>query len=251
MIDTAFALKKVVSEFMGPLPVGFIIAASGLYALYSGRLKSARVLLPLSFAWVFLTSYGPVGDMLLRPLEQQYPALMATPQGITYVMVLGSGHKSDERLPISTQLSQTAVVRLIEGIRHYNNLQDAKLVVSGYSGLYDDNSHASMQKKLALSLGVKNEDIMMFEEPKDTGEEALAMRAVAGNEPFILVTSASHMPRALKTFKGLGLHPIAAPTDYNARGEENWLQMPRGDGLQRSDLAFHEYYGLIWQWIRG
>ncbi|MCJ7766260.1 MAG: envelope biogenesis factor ElyC [Thiovulaceae bacterium] len=251
MIDTLFVVKKVVSEFLGPLSIGLVVAASGLYALYSDRLKTSKILITIAFIWISLMSYGPVSDMLLKPLEQQYPALLATPQEISYVMVLGSGHTSNAKLPISSQLSRTAVVRLSEGIRQYNNLQNAKLVVSGYNGFYDPSSHASMQKRLALSLGVKREDIMMFEEPKDTEDEALAMKARVGSEPFILVTSASHMPRAIRIFTHLGLNPIAAPTDYNAGGKIEWLHMPDGDGLQRSNLAFHEYYGLIWQWIKG
>ncbi|MBU1643038.1 YdcF family protein, partial [bacterium] len=132
----------------------------------------------------------------------------------------------------------------------YNNLQNAKLVVSGGSGVYDTDTQASMEKRAAISLGLKGDDIFMFEEPKDTEEEALAMKELVEDEPFILVTSASHMPRAIKIFTHLGLSPIAAPTDYNARGKIEWSHMPNGEGLRRSELAFHEYYGLLWQWIK-
>ncbi|MCJ7766442.1 MAG: YdcF family protein, partial [Thiovulaceae bacterium] len=155
------------------------------------------------------------------------------------------------KLPINTQIAPTALIRLSEGIRQYNNLKNAKLVVSGGRGVYDTNSHASMQKREALSLGMKSDDIIMFEKPKDTKDEALAMKARVGSEPFILVTSAAHMPRAVRIFTHLGLNPIAAPTDYNAGGKVEWLHMPHGEGLRRSELAFHEYYGLLWQWIKG
>ena len=58
------------------------------------------------------------------------------------------------------------------------------------------------------------------------------------------------MPRAFGIFKKLGLNPIAAPTDYHVRGRSEWLHMPRGSALRQSDIAFHEYYGLIWEWIK-
>lgn len=251
MIDTAFALKKMFGALFAPMSIGLFVAAAGLYALYSGRLKIAKILLPLSFGWIFLLSYDPVSYLLLKPLERQYPALLETPQNIRYVLVLGSGHKSDERVPINTQVDPTALIRLSEGIRHYYNLHDAKLIVSGGRGLYDTDTHAAMQKRAALSLGLKGEDIVMFEKPKDTEEEAVAMKGLVGDEPFILVTSASHMPRAMTIFRHLGLDPIAAPTDYNARGRIRWRHMPNGEGLGRSEHAFHEYYGLIWQWIKG
>jgi uncharacterized SAM-binding protein YcdF (DUF218 family) len=176
--------------------------------------------------------------------------LIETPVNVDYILVLGSGHISDKTLPITSQISTTALTRLSEGIRHYNRLADVKLVVSGYGGRRDTNSHASMEKRAARALGVESDDIIMFETPKDTYEEAVAMKKVAANKPFILVTSASHMPRAIKIFKEQGLNPIAAPTDYQVRSERGWLLMPSGEGLCNSDLAFHEYLGLAWEWVK-
>ncbi|MGB5965991.1 MAG: envelope biogenesis factor ElyC [Sulfurimonadaceae bacterium] len=250
MIDTVFVLKKVVGELLGPLSIGLFIAFVGLITLYIGRLRVAKQLLSLAFVWIALVSYGPVSDMLVKPLEQKFPALIETPVGVNYILVLGNGHTSDERLPITTQVSSTALIRLSEGIRHYYRLPDAKLIVSGYNGLHDPNTHASMQKKAALSLGIDADDILMFDKAKDTVEEAMAMKKLVRKQPFILVTSATHMPRAYKIFTSLGLNPIAAPTDYHAVGESEWLHMPNGDALDGSDKAFHEYLGLVWEWVK-
>ncbi len=250
MLDTLFIVKKVVSEVMGPLSIGLITAFVGLIALYIERLRAAKQLLTLAFVWIALVSYGPVSDMLVKPLEQKFPALIETPVDVNYILVLGNGHHSDENLPITTQVSSTALIRLNEGIRHYYRLADAKLIVSGYSGLHDPNSHASMQKKVARSLGVDADDIVMFEKAQDTVEEAESMKKLVGKQPFILVTTATHMPRAHKIFTSLGLNPIAAPTDYHAVGKSEWLHTPNGDSLKGSDKAFHEYYGLTWEWIK-
>lgn len=250
MIDAVFLVKKVVGELLGPLSIGLFITFVGLIALYIGRLRAAKQLLTLAFVWIALVSYGPVSDMLVKPLEQKFPALIETPVDVTYILVLGNGHKSNEKLPITTQVSSTALIRLSEGIGHYYRLPDAKLIVSGYSGLNDPNTHASMQKKVALSLGIDADDILMFDRAKDTVEEAMAMKSVVGTQPFILVTSATHMPRAYKIFTSLGLNPIAAPTDYHAVGESEWLHTPNGGSLKGSDKAFHEYYGLIWEWVK-
>jgi uncharacterized SAM-binding protein YcdF (DUF218 family) len=250
MADTLFILKKIVGELSGPLSIGLFVALVGLVALYSDRLKAAKLLLPSAFVWIMLVSYEPVSDLLLKPLEQTYPALIETPRDVGYVLVLGSGHKSDQNLPINAQLSSTALARLSEGIRHHNNLSGAKLVVSGYSGPHDEYTHAAMQKSTAVALGIDAEEIVMLERPKDTVEEATAMKEVVGSKPFILVTSASHMPRAFSIFTAQGLHPIAAPTDYHVRGKSEWLHMPRGESLCSSDIAFHEYLGLAWEWIK-
>ena len=249
-MDTLFLFKKIVGELMNPLSIGLIIAALGLFALFVHRQRLAKTMLLFAFVWIAAFSYGPISDMILKPLENRYPALIETPVGIDYVLVLGNGHKSDKCLPITTELDPTAVIRLNEGIRHYNRLGDAKLVLSGYAGLFDENCHAQMQKKLALALGVDADDIITFDTTQDTQQEAEAMYRLVGKKPFILVTSASHMPRAYAIFKKLGMNPVAAPTDYHARGRSEWLHMPRGDALRGSDIAFHEYYGLIWEWIK-
>ncbi len=250
MLDTVFLVKKVVGEVMGPLSIGLFIALLGLISLYIERLRAAKQLLTLAFVWIALVSYGPVSDMLVKPLEQKFPALIETPVNVNYILVLGNGHKSDETLPITSQVSSTALIRLSEGIRHYYRLPDAKLIVSGYRGLHDPNSHAAMQKKVALSLGIDADDIVMFDKAKDTVEEAEAMKKLVGKQPFILVTTATHMPRAHKIFTSLGLNPIAAPTDYHAVGESEWLHTPNGGSLKGSDKAFHEFYGLTWEWIK-
>ena len=237
-------------ELMNPLSIGLMVSVIGLLSLYLGRLKSAKALLTFALVWIAVFSYGPVSDQLLRPLENRYPALIETPVNVDYVLVLGNGHKTDECLPITTELDPTAVIRLNEGIRHYNRLPGSKLVLSGYAGLYDQNCHAQMQKRLAVALGVDADDIITFNTPKDTQQEAQAMKKLVGSRLFILVTTASHMPRAYGIFKKMGLHPIAAPTDYHVRGKSEWLHMPRGDALRGSDIAFHEYYGLIWEWLK-
>jgi len=249
-MDMLFLLKKLVGELANPLSFGLIMALYGFIALFIGRLRIAKRVLPFAVLWIAFFSYGPVSDMLLRPLESKFPALIETPKDVKYVLILGNGHKTDVNLPITTQVDPTALIRLSEGIRHFRNLEDATLVVSGYAGLYDPTPHAMMQKKLALALGMKEEDIKMFPTAKDTMEEAEAMKKLVGESPFILVTTASHMPRAYGIFASLGLHPIAAPTDYHVRGASEWVHMPRGDSLRGSDIAFHEYYGLLWNWIK-
>ncbi len=249
-METTFILKKVVGEMLNPLSIGLIIAFIGVLALYGGRQRTAKFLLPFAFLWIALLSYGPISALLLNPLERQYPALLESPVGVDYILVLGNEHHTNKNLPITAQVSATAIVRLSEGIRHYQKLPGSTLVLSGYAGLEDENSHALMQKRLAVALGVDGRDIKMLTSPKDTQEEAEAMKKLVGNTPFILVTSASHMPRAMQLFNDLGMHPVAAPTDYHAQEKSSWLHMPRSDGLRSSGLAFHEYYGSIWNWIK-
>jgi len=248
-----FLLKKFVSMFLMPLPIGVFFIILALVLLYRNKTRPARSMLIVSIVWLFFFSYPPVANTLLYSLESHTPTLHKAPENIKYIYVLGGGHHTDESLPITSQIVDTSVVRLNEGIRLYHQLhEEASIIVSGYSGLFDPTTHAVMQEKLALALGVKKEKIILRPEPRDTQEEAIAAKALVGNEPFILVTSASHMTRSLNFFKNEGLDPIPAPTNHLASIQHlNYTDFFSSDALVKSRIVFHELLGLVWQKLKG
>jgi uncharacterized SAM-binding protein YcdF (DUF218 family) len=166
--------------------------------------------------------------------------------------VLGSGHKSDKNKPINSQVSKTALVRLSEGIRLFHQIKrhnrHAKLIVSGYAGFdgKEKISHAVMQKRVAISLGINPRNIILQTKPKDTKEEAINVAKIIGNSKFILVTSASHLPRAMELFADTGLHPTPAPTDFLSSQKEILIDFPTVKKIENTTVALHEYLGLAW-----
>ena len=72
--------------------------------------------------------------------------------------------------------------------------------------------------------------------------------------PFVLVTSASHMPRAMGMFRKLGMHPIPGPTGHrikDSQGPHPSSFFPHASNLLRSETVFHEYLGMAWAKLRG
>ena len=201
-----FIFKKIVSAFLLPIPIGlFLLLISFLYLIFNSY-KKAKIFLALTFLWFFLFSFQPLANALLSPLENTYKDLLKTPK-VEYILVLGSEHRSDDDLSITSQVKGIAINRLVEGIRHYKNLENVKLIVSGYGG-FDKNSHAFMQERLAISLGVNPSDIIRLDSPKDTKEEAVETKKILADKPFILVTSAFHMKRSALLFQKEGLNII-------------------------------------------
>ena len=102
-------------------------------------------------------------------------------------------------------------------------------------------------------LGVGKAELVPLGEPRDTEEESRQIGQIVGPQQFILVTSASHMPRAMGLFQKRGLHPIPAPTDYLAprHGWESDDFVPDGYKLFEVQSAFYEYLGLAWERLRG
>jgi uncharacterized SAM-binding protein YcdF (DUF218 family) len=248
-----FLLKKFVSLFLMPLPIGVGLLILALFFLYRHKVAKAKITLVLSILWIFLISYSPLVDTLLNTLESQNKTLQTAPKDVQYIYVLGGGHHSDSSRPITSQIIEVSLVRLNEGIRLYRQLEGkAKIIFSGYTGLFDPNEHAKMQEKLALSLGVKKEDIHLYLGTRDTQEEAQAGKALLKDKKFILVTSASHMSRALKFFNAEGLYPIPAPTNHLSHTQHlDYTDIFSATALRKSHILWHEYLGQLWQRLKG
>ena len=244
-----FLLKKIISAFLLPVPIGFFLLFVGFIYLLSKSYNKAKAFLFIGILWFVLLSNQTISNAILAPLENSHSALLDTPK-VNYILVLGNKHTSDKNLSITSQVKETAINRLVEGIRHYQNLDNAKLIVSGY-GFSDENSHAFMQESLALSLGVKKDDIIRLDTPKDTKEEAVQTKQIVKDEKFILVTSASHMKRSSLLFEKEGLNFYVSPTNYKVSQSNYPSSYFNADNLQKVELAFHEYLGLIYSYLKG
>ncbi|RXJ65568.1 hypothetical protein CRV08_14915 [Halarcobacter ebronensis] len=240
-----FALKKLISIFFMPFSISMILLFIALFYLLLNRYTKAKFFLILTFLWTFLISYEPFSNSLVNSLETKYNSYLDIDSKIEYVLVLGNDHETDENRSVISQMSRTGLTRLNEGIRIYRKLENAKLIVSGYGGK-DKTPHAIMAKNAALALGVEENNILTQEEAKDTIEEAKYAKERIGDKTFVLVTSASHMPRAMEIFKSFGLNPIAAPTDYHSKAKVDYLSFPKAANISKTSLAFHEYLGEIW-----
>ena len=97
---------------------------------------------------------------------------------------------------------------------------------------------------------VEKDAMVLFGLPKDTKEEALFTKGLVRKKPFILVTSATHMPRAMKIFKNLGLNPIPAPTDFHKGEFKGYLRKPSAYHFNLSEIAMHEYIGILWEKLK-
>lgn len=244
-----FFIKKLIATLFMPMSIGLLLLLVSFIFLLKNSYKRAKIFLALALLWFMLLSSQVISNLLLMPLENTYEALLDTPQ-VKYILVLGNAHTTNEKLSITSQLNPTSINRLVEGIRHYKNLQNAKLIVSGYGGS-DVNSHAIMQEKLAISLGVKKEDIIRQDTPQDTLDEARELKKIVKNEPFILVTSASHMPRSVALFKKEGLNFIPAPTNHKTSWNISPDSLFNSNNFYKSDIAMHEYLGLLYAYIKG
>ena len=244
------SLKALAATLLMPLPVALLLVLLGAGVAARGLRRTGFVAVFAGFLLLFLLAWSPVADRLLEPLEQTYAPVvdLGARQDIAAVVVLGAGWEPEADWPAGTRLSDSSVHRLTEGLRLLQGLPEARLVVTGASRRAGELPVARGYAAAAQELGVPAERIVVLDTPTDTAQEAYAVRGFLGTEPrFVLVTSASHMPRSVRHFERAGLAPIPSPTHYRTgRGGPHRLSywMPSSGNLAKTERAVYEYLGL-------
>ena len=259
-----FVLKKIIAQLFFPGPFCLEILIAGLLLLlFTRKQKAGKIILSVGVILFTHLSYPALSNTFLRRLEYQYPPLISTatsdfvphqaqPQ-VRWIVVLGGGHISDPKIPITSQLSGASLVRLIEAIRLHNQIPGSKLILSE-GKVFDSVPGAETMAEVAKAVGVKQEDLILESESRDTIDEARIIKSIVGNDKFILVTSASHMPRSMGMFKKLGMQPIPAPTGYIIKEKQGISPgdfFPSSGGLRRAKGVIYEYLGIFWAKLRG
>ncbi len=259
------SVKTILVSLFSPISVCLELLVFGLVLLvFSQKQKMGKFFVALGLVVLVLCSYEGFSGRILRTLESQYPPLnLATPishengvmgaQSLKWIVVLAGGVVGDPTLPIPLQISHHSRERLVEGIRLHRLLPGSKITLTGGIG-FDGTPEATTLSRVAQELGVAKSDLVLEVESRDTKDHPLYVRHLVKKEPFILVTSAFHMPRAMKLFVKQGLAPIPAPAGPWKPAKEFWSPgnfFPSASGLRLAELAYHEYIGLTWAWVRG
>lgn len=253
-------VKNLIGKMIMPLPLLLIFTFIAIVFLWRKPTSSwPKVLLTLSVASLFLLSTTPVSHALIHPLETQYSALTSTDisrlkqqTSVEYIVVLGCGHDTNPHLPESSFLHYCARVRMTEGVHLAKQFPSATLIFTG-AKFSDRKAHADVMKQAAMHYGISASRIRTMTEPHDTAQEVQLLARLLVDSHSILVTSASHMPRAMQLFTFEGITPTPAPTDFHIRylgSASHWYYwIPTTKSLLISNVAAHEYVGTLWNWL--
>jgi uncharacterized SAM-binding protein YcdF (DUF218 family) len=247
-----FTVSKVLGFFT--VPSNFLIAIGllGIILLCTRFTRLASWLIVSSLVLIAVAGLSPLGNALILPLEQRFAPWHASAGAPDGIVVLGGAISPD----ISAARGATALNDAAERVtvtaelaRRYPN---ARIIYSGGSSalIFDEGLEAGFAVRQLEALGVARERITAEEQSRNTIENAVFSRLVANPKPgehWLLVTSASHMPRAMAAFRAADFPVEAYPVDWRTTGTAN-LVRPFGslaDGLGRTNAAVHEWAGLI------
>ena len=252
-------IQKLIVEFFSPLPFCLFVSILGMALLWTKKYqKTGKLWILIGLGTLILCGYGVLNSQLQK-IENKYDPLkissipQVTLHKIKYIVVLGSGHVSDPRLPVTSQINGDSLRRLIEGIRIYRNIPNSKLLLSGGPG-FDRVPNAEVMSKVALAIGVPKNDLVLENRPMNTEEEARLIKQQVLKNPFVLVTSSAHMPRTMAIFKELNMNPIPAPTDFifKSSGKRHAGSFfPNCHNICITKRLIYEFLGSMWLTIKG
>lgn len=259
-----FWLKKTLTFWLMPLPLGLALLAVGLLLIrWTPRRRLGRALVIAAVTLLLLASNRFVAYSLVRPLETRFPAMPefagAAPANLAacgFVVVLGGGNHRTPGLAASNLLSTSALSRLVEGVRILRVLPGAKLIVTGPGApsAPQEPTHAAMLGRAAVGLGVAPERILFIDTARDTEEESQAVHQLAHDTPVALVTSAWHMRRTVALFRSARVTAVPCPADFSTKDNPDWkLEDYLWDTCSHygTSLGLREHLGYLWIWLRG
>jgi uncharacterized SAM-binding protein YcdF (DUF218 family) len=247
-----FILSKVLGFFALP---SNLIAIVGLLGLTLMRTRLGHAGLRLAAASVLLLAvagWSPLGNLLLLPLEERFPAwdpAHGAPDGI---VILGGALDIQASIARGLPELNEAAERMTAAVELARKYPAARVLFSGgeASLIVRGANEADFALAFFESLGLPHERVLMENRSRNTIENARFSKELALPKPgerWLLVTSAYHMPRAVGIFRGVGFPVEAYPVDWRTRGIEG-IAIPfnsAADGLKRTDTAVREWIGLV------
>lgn len=264
-----FYLSKIIAVVLNPIHLFvLLLMVYGLLSLWANRRRPSKrksfITIPRLRAITLIVTVF-VGFNLTVPilpyhavkaLEHHFPQPQAEALNPEVIIVLGgwqgagASFTSPDIPPIGS-----AGDRLIAGLILAKKFPDAKLYFPG--GLKMDEigvSEKDISQAVITGLGLPLSQVIIEGESRNTAENASYVRAMMGDSQdgqVVLITSASHMPRAIGSFQNAGLNPLAYPVDYKTRADQMPWTLIYKQGGSLMAIALHEWVGLVAYYMTG
>jgi uncharacterized SAM-binding protein YcdF (DUF218 family) len=199
---------------------------------------------------MFVNIFSPLPSYLLQKLERTTKENVVSKESYlrkeSQIFVFASGFTNDTSLHANSQLSETMLQRVIEGVRLYHVIGGKQLILSGPCK-EEGGCQAEVASQVARSLLVPSDNIAMITAGHNTIEELEAYIAEYGKESkLIAVSSARHLKRIKLIADNLGLEIELSASDYEIKrelGRSNAFQ-PGFKGIGYTKMFLHEWLGM-------
>ncbi len=197
-----------------------------------------HLLLWLAFFSLLAIAYTPLTGYMIKPLS-----IREEVRDADLIVVLGGG--IDE----GNYLNLVSSHRIMRGAQLYFEGRADKILFAGGMPGKRKVPEAAIMAQEAGRIRIPTADILVEKKSKNTRDQALEVKKIADSLQFksiLLVTSFSHMKRAVMVFENMGFKVYPAYADPY----ESYTQAPLARICLFSQLI-HEYGGILYYKIRG
>ena len=245
-----------VSRFLDPVTLVLVALAVALVLAFRdggarahGRVRAGRALAWVSWAGLWLGSMPYVADQLAVLTETRGPdlgtALAGKDLDRAAMVVLAAGIRTDDRSLAPRERLDAASTQRVITASHLWEAHRLGLVI--FSGAPPAETEGMAD--LAGALGVPEGRIVRESHSLNTRENAAFSAAILREravETVVLVTSASHLRRAVRDFAAAGIRVIPADADYSGKVNlELDSFLPSAGALAHTHVCLHEILGYL------
>ncbi|MBU8544075.1 MULTISPECIES: YdcF family protein [Roseomonadaceae] len=256
-MDGAFFLvSKLVWGLLRPNTLALALAVLGLVLVWRGR-RFGRWPLTLGLGWYAAVFCLPVAALLTLPLENRFPRPATAPPFVTGIIVLGGAVEQRMTAARGIPALNGAAERMTEGMALALRYPEARLVFTGGTAALDQSgpTEAETARLLFTQLGLPANRLLLENESRNTHENAVFTHRLLNPQPgetWLLVTSASHMPRSVGVFRAAGWRVVPWPVNYTTGDDPAlWWDNPFPTRLNQAEWALREWVGLTVYWLTG
>ena len=241
-------MESIIHALLSASGLAYLLFALGLLVNLKPHWRHVSWGLLAASGLVLLTaSSGMVASALMSPLEYRYPAIhdAHSQPRVKHIVVLTGYAADDKDMPLTGRMHFASAFRVMMALQLQRGCPGCEVIVSG------NPTTAKVMGESLVALGLPPKQLKLETASTTTGASATNLQRLL-REPFFLVTSAGHMARSVAAMKRAGLSPIPAPTDYQTPKDWRHAELrPSAQSLFASDLAIHEYVGLLWYRLKG
>jgi uncharacterized SAM-binding protein YcdF (DUF218 family) len=247
-----FIASKIFWMLAQPSAILVMLTAIGVLLSVLRRRGLARAALAVGLGGLLLLLFLPVDQWALRPLEDRFPR-PAPPERVDGIVVLGGAIEEFLTTDRGRPALNDKAERLTEFVALARRYPQARLIYSGGSGSLMESGvrEADVARPLLAALGVDPQRVEAEHDSRTTWENAVFSYRLAKPgeaETWLLVTSASHMPRSVGAFRRAGWRVLPWPVGYKSLTARHlgWvMEMSLPERLGNVDWAVHEWIGLL------
>ena len=238
---------NLIGTFLLP-PFNLLLTALLGWALTHRHPRLGKPLLVASFLMLWICATPYFSDSALHLLEGEPKVLDTRSHPADAIVVLGGGTYFYAAEYGGDTVSEETLARLRYGAT-LQRTSGQPILVSGGRPLGNKLSEAQ-QMESVLEKEFNTPAQWTEDSSNNTLESARHTYQVlqqARITRIYLVTHASHMPRAARSFRAAGFEVVNAPTAFTTRYQTDLLSfLPRAKSLHDSSIFMHEIIGLLW-----